>query len=216
MNKLPTVSIIIPFNLDRGWLQDAIDSVYSQTYAGPIELLRSDKINPLTYQTNSVSQNINEAFKFVTGDYVKFFAEDDMLTQICIESSLEAIEGYDFIHGNAFNLFEKENRPQYPPNKFPTLEQMIYQNNIHGLTLFYRTEAIRDIVKKRGFWFDESLDCAEEYDVNLWLLKNGYKLGYCDKFLGKYRRHSTQKSLGKQVDQTIRLPKIQAIQNRYK
>lgn len=211
MNKLPEVSIIIPYNKDRGFLNEARMSVKTQTYKGPIYLIESNDPEA------SVSKNINNAWSAVTGKYVKFFAEDDMLTPICIEESVSRLEetNADFIHGNAFNKFDNENRAQYPVHEHPTLEQMLHNNVIHGLTLMYRTETIQKMINNRGFWFDESLDCAEEYDVNLWLMKNGYKLEYVRAFLGKYRRHKEQKSLGVEVDQVARAKRIQAIKNRY-
>jgi glycosyltransferase involved in cell wall biosynthesis len=214
MNNLPVVSVIIPYQSDRGWLNEAIDSVHHQTYKGKIELIESSG-------QYSVSKNINRGFQEVTGKYVKFFAEDDLLTSICIEESVKVLEetSADFIHGNAFNFFEKDiprtNRPQYPDSTHPTLTQMIERNRIHGLTLMYRTETINKMIDTRGFWFDESIDCAEESDVNMWLLAHGYKLEYVHAFLGFYRRHEKQKSLGKDIDQIERAAKIKAIRNRY-
>jgi len=71
----------------------------------------------------------------------------------------------------------------------------------------------RDVFDRIGL-FDESLDCAEEYDFNLRCFKNKMKLGYTKAFLYYYRRHDNQKSLGKEVDQNIRKRKIQAIQRK--
>lgn len=211
MNELPKVSVIIPYQYDRGWLDEAIESVHRQTYRGKIELIEVPG-------NRSASGNINMGLSEATGEYVKFFAEDDLLTPICIEASVEAMQqqGCDFLHGNALNMFGNENRPYYPAKQFPTLEELNRTSMVHGLTLFYRKSVIDDMVKARGFWFDESLDCAEEYDVNMWLLKHGFKLGYVNKFLGKYRRHDRQKSLGKDVDQIERAKRIQVIKDRYR
>lgn len=214
-NDLPKVSIIIPYKEDRGWLNEAIDSVHRQTYKGKIELIEAQG-------DYCVSKNINRGFNEVSGKYVKFFAEDDLLTPICIEASVKALEetNADFIHGNAFNFFQhiepRVNRPQYPDPTHPTLKQMVENNRIHGLTLMYRVSTIEKMIEDRGFWFDESLDCAEESDVNMWLLSNGYKLEYVNAFMGYYRRHDVQKSLGKDVDQAARAKKIQAVRDRYK
>lgn len=211
MSNLPKVSIIIPYKEDRGWLNEAIDSVHHQTYKGKIELIESQ--GPYC-----VSKNINRGLAEATGEYVKFFAEDDMLTPICIEASVEAMQeqGCDFLHGNALNMFGNENRPYYPPIKFPTLAELRENCMTHGLTLFYSMDAVKKMVNDRGFWFDESIDCSEERDVNMWLLQHGYKIGYVNKFLGQYRRHDAQKSLGKNIDQVARAKRIKAIADRYK
>ena len=63
--------------------------------------------------------------------------------------------------------------------------------------------------------FDESLDCAEEYEFNLRCLKAGMLLGYTPAVLYNYRRHDNQKSIGKSVDQFERKKKIDAIKRRY-
>lgn len=214
MSKLPRVSVIIPFNKDRGWLNDAIESVHNQTYEGEIHLLTSDKINPNTHKRFTASQNINAALAHphCSGEYIKFFAEDDLLTPICIEASVSAMieQGCDFLHGNVFNRKDNVSKPYYPRHKFPTLENLIPQCYVHGLSLFYKLPLLKQI------GFDEALTTGEEWNLNLNLLKQGYKMGYVDKFLGIYRHHDQQKSLGKNADQAKRFIQHEEIRNRYR
>lgn len=212
MSKLPEVSIIVPFNKDRGWLNEAIESVHCQTYKGKIWLLRSDIINPDTYQTNNVSQNINAALPYCKGEYIKYLCDDDLLTSICIEESVKAMQeqGCDFLHGNALIMQHGTNTPYYPSIQIPTLENLIPQCYINGVTLFYKAE----VLKSRPF--DEKLTTGEEWDLNLDLLKRGYKGGYVNKFLAKYRRHDQQKSLGVGANQSERAKIHQSIRDRYK
>jgi len=184
------VSIIIPYNKDRGWLRDAIESVHNQTYKGEIELI-------LSQSDNRVGYNINRGIEKATGEYVKFFAEDDILTPNCIEDSVKAIKGYDFIHGKAYNFNLKKpyrNNTHTPSVKVPTLEDLLTVNYIHGGTLFYR----RDVFERFGL-FDETLWTGEEYEFNLRLLSQGAKIGYVNKILFNYRLHDLQKSIGKQT-----------------
>jgi glycosyltransferase involved in cell wall biosynthesis len=208
------VSILLFFKEDRGWLQDAIDSVYSQDYDGNIQLIRSDKMNPNHHKMNA-SQNLNFLLQFVKGDYVKYLCEDDMLTTVSIKESVKAMQeqGCDVIHGNSINRYmtgESYRDELYRPKlTVPTIETLKRGNYIHGGTLMYKAEIFKD------FKFDESLTCAEEMDLNLNLLKHGKKFGYCNKFLYIYRRHEAQKSLGKKVDQSERKQRIQAIYDRY-
>lgn len=198
------VSIIIPYSKDRGYLKQAIDSVYKQTYDGRIEILLSES-------PNNVSYNINVGVKQAKGDYIKYLCDDDFLTTNSIKDSVEAIQGFDFIHGVANNVFKTHTHVQYPRLKRPTLNDMLESNVIHGGTLMYR----REVFEKIGL-FDESLTCAEEYDFNLRCLKFGMKLGYTDKILYNYRRHDEQKSLGKGVNQELRAFKIKAIQDKWR
>jgi len=203
--RKPEVSIVIYYNRDRGWLKDAIHSVEVQDYSGEIQLIKS--FNP----KGTCAENLNAGIEAATGKYIKFFAEDDMLTPNCLKDSLKVLKsGYDFIHGKAYNKFGTKISPQAPYPVNPTLADMIEKNRIHGLTLMYRAELLKENP------IDETLDCAEEYDLNLKLLSKGYRLGYVNQFLGIYRRHDLQKSLGKGIDQVARAKKIQKIIDRYK
>lgn len=202
---LQKVTIIIPYSKDRGYLDKAIESIHAQNFDGEIEVL-------LSKSDRNVSYNLNRGIKQATGEYIKYLCDDDMLTPNSIADSVKAIQGYDFIHGNAINFFPSGKQIQYvPPKKNPSLQDMIEHNQIHGGTLMYR----KDVFDRIGL-FDESLDCAEEYDFNMRCLQNGMKLGYSPKNLYLYRRHENQKSLGKEVNQIIRREKINNIINKYK
>jgi glycosyltransferase involved in cell wall biosynthesis len=200
---LPKVTVIIPYKEDRGWLQLAIDSVVTQTYKGEIELI-------LSQSDNRVGYNINRGIEKATGEYIKYLCDDDWLTPNSIEDSVNAIQGYDFIHGNAFNVFGGAKQIQKPRRPHPTFNEMIINNVIHGGTLMYR----KDVFDRIGL-FNEDLDCAEEYEFNLRCFKNKMRLGYCQKTVYNYRRHEKQKSLGKEADQEVRRKKIHAIKMMY-
>lgn len=201
---LPKVSIIIPYKEDRGWLNEAVESVKNQTYKGEIELIFSKSDNRVGY-------NINRGIEASSGEYIKYLCDDDWLTPNSIEDSVKAIGGFDFIHGDAYNVFGDRKSIQRPRMVNPKMIDMLRSNVIHGGTLMYR----RDIFDRIGL-FDEDLDCAEEYDFNLRCFKHGMKLNYCPSFLYNYRRHDEQKSLGKGIDQNIRKRKILAIQRKNK
>lgn len=202
---LPKVTIIIPYSKDRGYLDQAIESIHEQNFDGEIEVL-------LSQSSGNVSYNLNRGIKQATGEYIKYLCDDDMLTPNSIADSVKSIQGYDFIHGNAINFFPSGKKIQYvPQKKNPSLQDMIEHNQIHGGTLMYR----KDVFERIGL-FDESLDCAEEYDFNMRCLQNGMTLGYSPRNLYLYRRHENQKSLGKEVNQIIRREKINNIINKYK
>lgn len=204
VTKLPKVSIIIPMKEDRGWLDHAIRSIKEQNYGGDIEVIISES-------PGSVAFNLNEGIRKASGEFIKYLCDDDMLTENSIRDSVNAMSTNDFIHGNAINFFPTGRISHYiPPIHRPTLQQMVQKNVIHGGTLMYRST----VFEKVGF-FDETLDCAEEYDFNMKCLAKGLKLGYTNSLLYMYRRHDDQKSLGVAVDQNKRALKIQAIQRRY-
>ena len=200
-----TASVIIPYNLDRGFLKQAIESIEHQTYPTELILSQSDK---------SVSYNINRGLEKATGDYIRFCSEDNLLTPNCIEDSLKAIDGYDFIHGKAIDFWANGTmRPYIPPIEKPTLQDIITLNVMHGGTVMYR----RDCFDRFG-GFDERLWCGEEYEFNMRLLSKGCKLNYCNSYLQRYRRHGEQKSLGNtaQAYQAKRQVEMTKIKNRFR
>lgn len=202
----PKVTIIIPYSKDRGYLKQAEESVENQTYDGEIEVIHSSS-------PHTVGYNINRGIERATGDYIKYLCDDDMLTPWSIEESVKSIELVDFIHGKAINFWEGDKRTAWiPPITNPDIYDMLNKNVIHGGTLMYK----RSLFDNVGM-FDESLDCAEEYEFNLRCLSKGMKLGFCDSFLYMYRRHTGQKSLGNKSEeyQEVRQGKIQKIKDRF-
>jgi len=197
------VTVIIPFNKDRGYLKHAIDSVKNQTYKN-IELI-------LCKSKEGVSKNINKGFEYATGEIVGYFAEDDLLCHKTIEHVVNGIGEYDFIHGKAIR-FDKETNTIYDPStRYPTLRDLIKHNYIHGGTCWYKSHVIKE---NR---FDVDLLTAEEYEYHLRLLSKGYKIGFIDEVIFKYRLHENQKSIGNlgKEYQAKRNNVKQLIKNRY-
>lgn len=204
VTELPKISIVIPYKEDRGYLRQAEQSIRDQQYNGEIQVIHSQSDNGVAY-------NLNRGIERATGEYVKYLCDDDMLTPYSLLHSVSAIHGCDFIHGCAINFWADGREQIYrPTNTSPSLQEMAQRNVMHGGTLMYR----RDVFERIGM-FDESLDCAEEYEFNMRCLQAGMKLGFANNYLYKYRRHAHQKSLGIDVDQTIRGEKIKLIQQRY-
>ncbi len=174
------VTVIVPYNKDRGWLQDAIKSVPAN-----VQMI-------LSKGDGNWPENFNKAFPEAKGKYIKFLHEDDMLTENSIRDSVRAIEsqGVDFIHGNAMEVWQDTGKERIfiPRVLIPTVNDMMRKNPIHSTTLMYR----REVFEKVGL-LDESLNTAEEYEFNMRLLANGFKIGYCNSVLAIYRRHPQQK-----------------------
>lgn len=200
---LKKVSIVIHYDRDRGWKSEAIRSIEQQTYPN-IEVIESKS-------DEGVSYNLNRGIERATGDFIKYLCEDDMLTENSIEDSVRAIQGYDFIHGKSYALYDNNAISEYkPPIQHPNLRDLAIENCIHGGSLMYRA----DIFERFGM-FDETLWTAEEYDFNMKIMSKGARINYCDSFLYIYRRHHEQKSLGKRSNQTKRKKAIREMKLRY-
>jgi GT2 family glycosyltransferase len=175
-----SVTVIIPYKMDRGWLKDAIASVPKD-----VQLLVSQG-------EGNWPENFNKVLSQATGEYIKFLHEDDMLTPNCIEDSMNTFlrTKADFIHGSVIELYPWNKQVVWVPVKgYPTLNDMKRKNYIHSASLMYR----REIFEKIG-GFNETLNNQEEYEFNLRCLKEQFKIGYCVSLpLAYYRRHPAQK-----------------------
>lgn len=203
---MSTVTIIIPYKQDRGYLKEAIASVKAQTYKD-IELI-------LSQSEHGVSYNINRGIEMATGDYIRYLCDDDILQPRSIEYSVSAMGDNDFIHGDAVHFWESGRFMRQMPRVIePTLQDMFNGNCIHGGTAMYRKSSF----DKYGL-FNESLWTGEEFDLNLRWLSEGAKIGYVNKDVYKYRRHAEQKSVGVHTReyQLERIQAIKDIKNKYR
>lgn len=174
------VTVIIPYKNDRGWLQEAINSVPKN-----VQLI-------LSQGDGNWPQNFNKALPQAKGKYIRYLHEDDMLSTNCIEDSVKGLQDADFIHGNAFEMFGDNGfyAPPYVPQiKIPTLSDLLRKNVIHSVTTMYKREVIE---KLGGFNEDPKMYSFEEFEFHLRCLKAGFKIGYVDAVLGYYRRHPKQ------------------------
>lgn len=196
------VSIILYYNKDRGYLDEALESIAKQTYPN-IELI-------ISHSDGSSSYNINEGLKSATGDYVRLMCEDNLLTPDSVERAVEVIEDFDFVHGKAINFWDDGRQMTYEPNPhIPTLEDMLERNRIHGGTVMWKRHCFQ--------WggFDETIVFAEEMDFNLRLLSKGMKLGYVDHVLQLYRMHGEQKCAVRGPRRNLKDATIRQIKRRY-
>lgn len=209
----PLVTVLIYYAKDRGWLNEAINSVHNQKYNGQIQLLTSESVEG--HEDMNASQNLNALIKKAEGGFIKYLSEDDRLTPDCISESVKAFsDNIDFIHGNAINFNHRTGKKKtyVPKIKYPSLLDLLRTDwHIHGGTLMYR-KTVFDVV---GL-FDESLTCAEELDFNLRCKKAGLKIGYTNKTLYEYRIHDNQKSLGKSANQAERNKIKNIVRDRYR
>ena len=197
------VSIVIPANKDRGWLNQAIESALNQDYTGSYEvILASDGNYSLKKYAdrygirfslaskNNLAHNVNVALQMADGEFIKGLAEDDLLAPNCLSDLTRCIGNNDLVYARAFNFKgDMEKISISEPPKEITLEKVFERCCIHGGTTLYRKDV---------FWAvggrDERLSCAEEWDFYLNLLVHGYKFTFCDAIVYKYRRHDQQKS----------------------
>jgi len=183
------ISVIIAYNKDRGFLKEAIKSAENQTFKD---------YEIIVHQGNhNFSKNLNDAIRKSKGEYIKIINEDDLLLPNCLKDLYKGIQGYDWVNADiqTFGINEmwygdEEYHEGTHKGKFTNFAEMLYRNQLSQVSIMYRT----DILFAVG-GFDETLNTGEDYDMSLLLLKNGYRLGYVAKVVGRYRLHGTNKSI---------------------
>lgn len=209
MQQKIVVSVILAYNKDRGWLNEAIDSVNNQIIPDWLEI----QFIKIHGKNRNASQNMNAGLALATGQFIKFLSEDDRLPESSIMDLVLAFKPYDdFIHGMAVN-FRGDKRTIYRPKYLkPTIKELLRTDwHIHGGTLMYRRRFFLAVGK-----FDVSLTCAEELDLNLRGLRAGMNIGFCNVCVYEYRLHDEQKSLGKNVNQSDRCIMKEQIRNKFR
>lgn len=175
------VSVIIPYNRDRGYLDQAVMSARLQSYPDVEVILSQDE--------KWCAYNINRGLEKAGGEYFKVLAEDDLLTPDCLSILVAGIQRYDFVYADGENFGNLFGWPARSYDTTVTLESMLVGNGINGGAVLYRTQMLRDV----GGW-DETLWTAEEYDLHLRLIKAGYRHRHIEGIVYRYRRHSGNKS----------------------
>ncbi len=171
------VSIIVPYNEDRGFLRKCLESLYAQTV--PVKIIE-------VYGQRSAACNVNIGLWQVTTEYFKVVGEDDWLPPRSIEDLTEGIGDAPWVVANAINVFGRD-QVVYKPDTLDFAAN-VKLNRIHNGGTMYRTEIIKEIGG-----LDETLWTAEEYDMHLKLMSLGHLPKYLDKEVYYYRQHGGQK-----------------------
>ncbi|WP_343707597.1 glycosyltransferase family 2 protein [Flavobacterium sp.] len=194
------VSIIMPAYNVENYIEASIKSVLNQTYSNWELIVVDDGSNDSTaqiikknqivdnrikyiYQTNSKQAKArNNGIKNAKGEILAFLDSDDLWLPNKLEKTLNLFDqnNYDLIFTNSYYSSDSEINPLMP--KFQTMNVLdteyrgktaikafIDGNKIPILTVLVK----KDIVKKVGL-FDEECVPAEDYDLWLKLLKEGY------------------------------------------
>ena len=180
------VSIIIPYDIDRGFLNEALKSCNNQYgfYLGiDYEVIQSQDDEP-------IGININRGVVKAKGEFIKICAEDDLLLPHCLYHLYKAatINALDFVCADALNFDSYTGKViQTVKSKLPvTVGELAFENTIHGGTCLYRKATMPK--------WTERYETAEEYDLALRMADAGLRFGYTPHLVYKYRIWSQNKS----------------------
>jgi glycosyltransferase involved in cell wall biosynthesis len=171
------VSVIVPYNIDRGYLDVCLASIEAQTM--PVELIESQS-------PETVGYNFNRGLEKAKGEFVKYVCEDDFLPPTAIEDLVNGIGDSTWICANAHMYGGQQ---LVDKSVVKPLEDLLINYTINGGTTLYRTDLLREIGG-----MDETLETGEEYDMHLKLISMGHIPAYIDKYVYYYRVWRYQKS----------------------
>ena len=174
-------TVIIPYDKDRGYLSEAIESVEKQT----------KKVNLILSQGfQNKQKNINNALKKVKTKFVKLLDEDDILLPDGLELLVNNIDDYQWCYANAIYFKPGKKGFLYKPSITDiSVNTLRMRNTICNATVLYNM----DIFNKVGlFDEDDYISSMDDLDYHIRCLLNGIFPKYINETVAKYRIHHNQ------------------------
>ena len=177
------ITVIIPYNKDRGFLKEAVAAAKDQDFSGTYQIIKQKG-------DHGVAKNFNDALKKAKGTFIKGCAEDDLLLPNCLTALYEEIiKGYDLVCARAINFDDKGYEQEVQSIIQPSIMQLAVSNTIHGGTTMYRKSALLEVGG-----MDERMWCCEEFDLHLRMLAKGMRIGVIEDLVFAYRIHGLMNS----------------------
>ena len=205
----PKISVILPvYNIDKKWLQLAIDSVRKQIYenwelcivddastASHIKETLNEylKLDPrikvkFLEQNQNIAGASNEALGMVTGQYVGLLDHDDEIYQDALYEVAKAVnknQNLDIIYSDENHISPQGERidpffkPDYSPDLLMTCHYMVH-------LIVYKTSLLRELGGfRRGF------DGSQDYDLVLRAVEKTNRIHHIPKLLYGWRNLPT-------------------------
>lgn len=214
MQNAPLVSVIVTcFNSER-FIEQAINSILSQSYPNFELIIFDDCSNDSTYEilknfstqdkrikifrntsNLGIAKTKNLALQHTNGKYIALMDHDDVSHEDRLKLEVEFLEqnkDYAAI-GTQIQVIDENNQiiytRQYPTTHNNVLDLITVSSPICNPSALIRTEHF----KRVGFKYDEMSPGTEDYD--LWFrLASKYKLVNLDKTLFSYRLSTNQET----------------------
>lgn len=201
---MPKVSVIMPvYNEKEYMIQEAIDSVIGQTFTDWELVIVCDNINDdnikhfllsvkdervrVLFNENHLGEagSRNKGIGCAKGEYIAIFDADDVCELNRLDEELHYLEdeSCDMVCGARYLIDEKGNELESSDKEMTEKKlraYLIYLNNIYHSTVLIKKSVLEVLGGYRDY-------LAVDYELWLRVSKKGYKIGYIDKKLIKYR-----------------------------
>ncbi|SHG68634.1 glycosyltransferase family 2 protein [Chryseobacterium vrystaatense] len=219
MNNTPLVSLVIITMNHEKFIEQACMSAISQTYPNYEIILLDNASKDQTFknaekilsqfgqhykmirntESFGVAKNINIAVSETSGEYISLLSGDDWYTEDSLAEKVSYIQKkpVDFVLSDGYKYYQDEDKTTdaYSPKEkrhiIDSLHNFFHENVSENRTANVGTFVKRELLVK--YPFDESIN-TEDWDMNLRLTSQGYKIGFIDKKLFYYRILSTSLS----------------------
>jgi glycosyltransferase involved in cell wall biosynthesis len=205
-NSKPLVSVIMNCHNGGHFLEEAINSVYSQTYK-KWEIIFLD--NASNDKSRNIAESFNNKLKYfyinkkiplgrarnialskAKGEFIAFLDCDDTFLEnkLYDQVILMKDDKFDMCFGSCFHIDQNSNviKRKKVQNKSGNLFATLLKNyNINMQTIMIR----QDFIKKFNLQFDESLLFAPDYDLFMEIALIGNSISL-KRYLVNYRIHS--------------------------
>ncbi|HKS27234.1 MAG TPA: glycosyltransferase family A protein [Pyrinomonadaceae bacterium] len=206
---VPAVSVIIPCYRAAGYIRDALCSVFAQTFRDfevivvndgspdteEFELALEpylDRVVYLKQENRGVSAARNAALRASRSPFIAQLDPDDLWEPEYLAVQMETLErdpSIDVLYPNALVFGDmpeagREFMEVAPSEGEVTFESLVMQT----CTVMTCVTARREMVLRAGM-YDESLNCSEDFDLWLRIIKAGGRIRYHRRVLVRYRRH---------------------------
>lgn len=229
LNSKSTISVIITTKNRKGFLKEAINSFLNQTLKpfeiivvddnsndGTAEMLANDYSNSVKHVINTrggLSAGRNIGFENATGDFIKIFDDDDVLSSNSLEVQYNELKksGKQFIYSPYIKaLYDNGWKPtdalmhHYPLPSKMSVQKFMIKGGIFVLPSCLFT---KEIIDKTGP-YNETVTTYEDWDYLWRLAKNEPHPAHSNKTLMIYRQHGFQMTHGMLKQDLINKDKI--------
>lgn len=204
MFSQPLVSVVISAYNDEKYIEDAIESILSQTYknleviiindastdntAKVLEQISDDRVLAFHNTENlKLAHNLNAGIAKSTGKYIARMDADDIADKDRIMQQIEYMEshpGVDVCGSYAKSFGNADNVLSYPLSQEEIKVALLFKNALCHPSVMFRKESI-------DFQYDESLAAAQDYELWSRIIWNK-QIRNIPKVLLKYRIHAEQ------------------------
>jgi glycosyltransferase involved in cell wall biosynthesis len=219
--RRPAVSIVIPCFYAVEFVPEALESVFTQTFAD-FEVVVVNDGSPQTRELEELLTQLRPRIRYVhqpnggpssarnngirnaRGKYIAFLDSDDVWMPTFLAELVQELEEKSYLEmaysGSLLFGHPSPRRARLSaatPRAAPTFENLIGRRcNIHPSCVVARATALH-----RAGLFDESLTYSEDLDLWARLTYGGGQIGYVDRILARRRLHENNLTLA--VDRLI-------------